>query len=533
MVHRTPTTVADIPQSRQEALRIRQALTIYLRSHLVFADEDTAPRNGHPQSHLSLCVSHDAVIDVKRPPSEVTGLRKEYLEALRANLASRREYQALCEKTSTFRQVPSRSTEGGSTAKSSLELQAYLRLLRDRRRHAKLQVFQHYLQGIKARNPTHVEDFDTRESRGEQLASLRDLDAGSSGSGSGGKREDCIEELVHKLERAVIRAQAQLNSEKKLLEELKALQTPVADAAPAVKLVALQRTRDELVYWVEEKLVSEGDGEEVPLQEIPAEEIEESTRLLEDQKVQVAEQYAAYVDARKRLLDAASRACQPITVASARSPDRAVEPEKLETLGEPVSLDPAGVLSFASEILLPTAKGQRALALQKSYLAGMLAKEKSTALRVLNRLSDESHLLPEYPLLARQPRFQHATAALRSRQAATPAETKPDEVVRLAEAWAFASEAAGTNEREYVEQKVTEGRETAEDAEQMLREVYGLLDQDLGETLRDDEGDEAPENDIWASEALSTRTQAKLTRRNKRPQGPWSGLDGRVGVGNP
>ncbi|KAG2412437.1 hypothetical protein HFD88_009994 [Aspergillus terreus] len=533
MVHRTPTTVADIPQSRQEALRIRQALTLYLRSHVVFADENTAPRNGHAQSHLSLCVPHDAVIDVKRPPSEVTGLRKEYLEALRANLAARREYQALCEKTGAVREVSSRSKEGGSAVKSSLELQAYLRLLRDRRRHAKLQVFQHYLQGIKARNSTHVEDFDTRESRGEQVASLRDLDAGGSGSGGGAKPEDCVEELMHKLERAVIRAQAQLNSEKKLLEEFKALQTPAADAAPALKLAALQRTRDELVHWVEEKLVSEGDGEEAPLQEIPAEEIEESTRLLEDQKVQVVEQYAAYVDARKRLLDAASRACQPITVAPARSPDRVVEPRKTETLGEPVSLDPAGVLSFTSDILLPMAKGQRALALQKSYLAGMLAKEKSTALRVLNRLSDESHLLPEYPLLARQPRFQHATAALRSRQTAAPAEMKPDEVVRLAEAWAFASEAARTNERQYVEQKVTEGRETAEDAEQVLQEVYGLLDQNLGEALQEDNGDGGLESDVWASEALSTRPQAKLGHRNKRPQGPWSGLDGRVGVGIP
>ncbi|KAL4888944.1 hypothetical protein BDV59DRAFT_187578 [Aspergillus ambiguus] len=518
----------DIPQSPQDALRIRQALTTYLRSHIVFADEDHDLRSPRIPSHLSLCVPHNAVVDVKRPPPELTGLRQEYLEALRANLSARRDYQSVCEKTSNAGRLSSGSGESSSAAKSSLELQAYLRLLRDRRRHAKLQVFQHYLQEIQARNPTHVEDFDTRESRGEPLVSPSDREDGVHGD-AGEKRENSVEELVHKLERAVIRAQAQLKSEKKLLDELKARQAPAGEeVTPAVKGAALQRTRDELVHWVEEKLVSEGDGEEPPLQDVPAEEIEESARLLEDQKVQVAEQYAAYVDARKRLLDAASRACQPITVAPARSPDRAVEPGKLET-DETVSLDPTGVLSFTSEILLPLSKSQRTLALQKSYLAGMLAKEKSATLRVLNRLSDESHLLPEYPLLARQPRFQHATSALRSRPNAIPTEpTEPDKVVRLAEAWAFASEAARTTEGEYVEQKATEGGETAEEAEHVLREVYRLINQDLEEALRDDAGNE-PEGDIWASEARSTRPVGKPVR-SRRSQGPWSGIDGRVGI---
>ncbi|KAF9886659.1 hypothetical protein FE257_011172 [Aspergillus nanangensis] len=532
MAQRQPTThstglSSHIPKPRQEALRIRQALTSYLQSQIIFADDGPDHRNHHAQSHLSLCVPHDAVVDVMRIPSEVTGLRREYLEALQANVTARREYQATCEQRPPKQLQGAGVGAGTQPIEPSLELQAYLRLLRDRRRHAKLQVFQHYLQEIKTRNTAPLDDFDAREIRGEQVTPPEDLEDGIQ---NGGKGQDRIEELLQNLERAVIRAKVQLNREKKLLEQLKAQLPHNADqVAPAMKLAALQRTRDELVHWVEEKLVSEGDHADGPMEEIPAEEVEESARLLEDQKAQIVERYAAYVDARKRLLDAASRACQPVTIPSTKPPDRTGDLAK-PVPSETTALDPAAVLSMTSEILLPLSKAQRALALQKTYLSGLLAKEKSTTLRMLNRLRDESHLLPEYPLLARQPRFKHAIAALSSRHVSNPAESskQTDEVISLAEAWAFASQAAGTAERDYVDQKVCEGSETAEDAEQVLREVYDLLNQDLEETLREDPGEGTEENDIWTSQVQPGRM--KSHRRDQRPPGPWSGLDGRVGI---
>ncbi|KAB8233320.1 uncharacterized protein BDW43DRAFT_276987 [Aspergillus alliaceus] len=508
--------LAPYIKTRQEALRIRQALTSYLRSQLTFADDDPDHPNSHAQSHLSLCVPQDAVIDVKPIPSELTGLRKEYLQALQANLNAKKEYRAVSERHI------SRVSQGGDTAgvgtravDPNTELKAYLRLLRDRRRHAKLQITEHYFEELKTRNSIKPEDFDNTGSRSKQFALPTDLKEGQNDSSSG----DEIESLLHNLERAVVRARSQLDREKSLLEELRAQHEtgngPGNDGVlPGVKVAALQQTRDALVQWVEEKLMSVGSNEEGLMQEIPPEEIEKSDHLLEIQKAQVAEQYAAYVDARKRLLDAASRACQPVGTISEQPASHPTKQSKA-TPEETSSLEPVELLSFVDDFLLPLSKCQRALALQKFYLAGILAKEKSTTLRMLNRLSDESHLLPEYPILAR-----HATI---------PTEpTKPDEVVALAEAWAFASEAAGMNEREYVKQTIEEGIETAQDAEKVLREVYDVLNQDLEEVLRD-QGKEG-RTDIWAHEAQSSKSRMRPGGNGKRAKGPWARLDGRIGV---
>ncbi|PLB48080.1 hypothetical protein P170DRAFT_410681 [Aspergillus steynii IBT 23096] len=511
--------LAPYIKSRQEALRIRQALTVHLRSHIVFAEDNPDHPDLHAQSHLSLCAPQDAVVDVKRIPSEFTGLRREYLQALKANIEAKKAYQSISEASQN---PPAETTPSDPTS----DLQAYLRLLRDRRKHAKLQVFQHYLHQLKTRDIPTPEEFESNENRSQHLLAAEELGEGQPNKSEAG---DGLEELVHKLERAVIRAKAQLDREKMLLEQLKAEQGMQGEIPPAAKFVALQRTRDELVQWVEEKLVSVGSGDDGPIREPPVEEIEESAVLLEEQKAQIAEQYGAYVEARKRLLDAASRACQPIANATPNPPERAVEPPQSPNEETP-SLDPVNVLSFANDILLPLSKSQRALATQKFYLAGLLSKEKTTTLRMLNRLRDESHLLPEYPILARQPRFKNAASALNSRHAAPPSEpTKTDELVALAEAWAFASEAAGTNEREYVEHKVEEGSEAAEDAQQVLREVYGIMKQDLDETLRECQ-DEEPEDDIWAQEAQTTRSRGRMTRSEGRPKGPWAGLNGRVGL---
>ncbi|KKK27087.1 hypothetical protein ARAM_000024 [Aspergillus rambellii] len=520
--------LAPYLKSRQEALRIRQVLTSYLRSHIAFVDNDASHPGCHAQSHVSLCVPDDTVVEIKRIPAELTGLRKAYLQALQANVTARKQQQLILEKTA--RASEGATGAGISAPNASLELQAYLKLVRERRRHAKLRVFQHYLQEFKERDPVRPEDFEDQEGRNQFTIPEEFADESPNGS----RVEGGIGELMHKLERAVIRAKTQLDRERKLYEELKSRNgsgggNRAEEVAPAVKIAVLQRTRDELVQWVEEKLVGGGTGEEAPVPDLPAEEIEESVRILEEQKGRIMEQYAAYTDSRKRLLDAASRACQPISTASTKPPSRTPDPG-ISTVEATLPIEPLEVLSFASDVLHPLAKSQRSLALQKFYLSALLAKEKSTTLRILHRLSDESHLLPEYPILARQPRFKHAAAALGSRPTANEGEsTKPDEIVRMAEAWSFASEAAGSAEKEYVEVKVAEGSDRTEEAQHLMERVYDTLNQDLEETL-EDEQENKPERDIWAYEAQSTRSRGRANRGEKRSKGPWTRLNGRVGL---
>jgi hypothetical protein len=527
-------TIPDIPpfakslapyiKTRPDALRIRQQLTAYLRSQTGLKEDELDHANGHAQSHLAFCVPQDAGVDVNRIPPEITGLKRQYLEALQANVAARKRYQAASEKATSARLRDNCKGEAPA-ADSDSEFQAYLRLLRGRQRHAKLQVFQHYLEELKSRDVAGPEHFENQTAPSQPLAPPEQVDERPS------EGED-VDGLVHKLEKVVIRAKSQLDKEKKLFEETKARHESDGihgDIPSPVKAKALQRTRDELVQWIEEKLVDMGGSDGDQTQESPPDELENLAELLQERKVQIATQYAAYVDARKRVLDAASKACQPVGAASAK-PQPPVTHHARTTPEQEPPLYPLDALVFASENLLPLSKTQNALALQKSYLSGMLGKEKTTALRMLNRLSDESHLLPEYPIPARQPRFKPTAAALHSRRASISGEpSKPDEVVSLAEAWAFASDAAGENEREYVKQKMAVGDETVQDAERTLQQVYGMLNQDLEEATRGTQRGEPENTGAWARHARSSSLQT--SRIAKPAKGPWSRLDGGVDAG--
>jgi hypothetical protein len=261
------------------------------------------------------------------------------------------------------------------------------------------------------------------------------------------------------------------------------------------------------------------------LQDIPQDDGHDSASLIEEGKGQIKEQYAAYIKARKSLLETVSVALQPnqrrhsgLFTFPAWGHEQSLAPSRSK-LGD--------LLLYTSEVLHPLTKVQRSLALQKSYLSGLLAKEKLTARRILDRLNSESHLLLEYPLLACQPRFKHIATAIGPRSC-QPSEHKADEIVSHAQAWAFASDAARMNEREYVEQKAGLGREMADSAHETLKEVYEILNQNLDEVIRDKD-EEHDTQDIWAVDLHLTRCQARQPRGESRVKGPWSGLKGILG----
>ncbi|PYH47593.1 uncharacterized protein BP01DRAFT_421876 [Aspergillus saccharolyticus JOP 1030-1] len=514
--------LAPYLKSREEAFRIRQALTAYVRSHIIFAENDPENPELYAKSHLTLSVPGEAVSGVERIPPEVTGLRREYLEALQANIAARREYQSAIEKQKACRSQRRQKAVEVPQCNPSRDLGEYINLLRERRRNAKLQVFQRYLQELKERNRRRAENFEDSVKRLELVVPPELLDDESQLSSNTGEN---VEELMHKLEKAVIRAKTQFDREKELLEELKAQRNLDEDSlpsniTPATKVLALQRTRDELVHWVEEKLVSAGSHEESGSRlDLAPEDLEESARLCEEQRAEVAQQYAEYIEARKAALDAASRACQPIAVPPVPPSTRptSIIPKK-DVAPAPRSLSPMEVLSYTETNLLPLSKGQRAVSLQKFYLSGLLEKEKTNTLRMLNRLRDESHLLPEFPI-PDQRRSNRAAAPASFRQVVNgPEALKKDEIIALAEAWAFASDEAGMNVHEYVEQKLAEGNETIQDARQALEAVCRTLNQDVEST--DGNGSEGSQT----TGVRMTRSRSKLERREVQPTGGWNDL---------
>ncbi|KAJ9361719.1 hypothetical protein C8Q69DRAFT_506088 [Paecilomyces variotii] len=522
--------LAPYLKSRQEAFRTRQILTLYLQSQIKFAEDGSSGGNQQSQPHISLC-NPQSVVSVDCVPADFSGLRKEYLEALRENVAARKEYNALVDDVTSRKLMKQTNVAADArlSKEPSAELQTYLALLRDRRRLKKLKVFEDHLARLDAPDAS---DLDRLYKSGYSSRGTDQLDGQMEGGTSGSKEmREGLGQLVYKLEKAVLRAKSQLDREKKLLQELQASRESLEarSASAGVKVAALQRIRDELVQWVEAKLVASGGEGNDYLPQFSQDEVDDMSKAIEERKEQIRDQYASYVESRRALLDSISVASQPLASPPAKSPLKSTT--EGSSTGEVVDMEVLDLLPYASEVLLPLSKTQKSLALQKTYLSGILAKEKSTARRMLDRLSDESHLLPEYPLLARQPRYKQAVTAISSRSAAeSPELAKPDEILSRAQAWAFASSAARTHERAYVEEKTDVGKEMAESAEQTLQEVYEIINQEYEE--EHDAGATPDEGDIWASEVRPTRSRTRQVRTEKRApgRGPWSGLNGRVGV---
>jgi hypothetical protein len=526
--------LAPYLKTRHEVLRIRQALTLYLRSHITFAGDGSTQSPDRDSPHLSLCVPADAATSVKRLPPDLTGVRKEYLKALQENIDAREEYNGLCNKVASREIVHEKGSDSIGVGLPSHDPQTYLRdylsTLRERRRHERLRLFDRSLQELSVYNEKKVDDAQAEHDHkrfGQENLNAFMID--SEPATDPGRN---VQELITPLERAVLRAKHDLDRERGLLKDLEAQRqsnnkNDDDHISSAARTVALQRTRDELVQWVEDKLAVSNTDENGEHESFSPSEMEQSSQLLEEHRAEIRERYASYVRARRSLLDALSLISQISCKDTSSEPDTVVK--SLVEQDSDGGVDWAALDSFgyASEVLLPGSKVQRSLALQRSFLSGLLAKERASMAHGLDRLSDESHLLPNYPILARHSKFKHITATARSR-ADQAGPSKEDEIVAKAQAWAFASEAARSNDADVIESRIESGSATVQDASETLQQVCTLLNQDniaVAENISEDDQDDS---DIWAAEVRSTRRGRPL-RNEKRSQGPWSYLNGRVG----
>lgn len=516
--------LAPYLRSCQDILRIRQALTLHLQSHIVSADGTDQNHVPNPASHLSLVVPSHANANVERIPSEVNGVRKEYLKALQENLAVKREYNDLFDRVTSRRAVDSKPVP--SSTSNQEVFNHYLELLRERRRYEKLQLFDIHLKEWAATSEPPTEQDSSHRLSLDGLVMERD--------GSTNGSSDDVQALISKLEKTVVRAKAKLAREQHLLKQLQDLQASTRSVSNnvAFNIRALQTTRDELVQWVEDKLAITGTEDDTTNQleydNSTTSSVETAQLAVAEYRTRIQEQYVAYVKARQSLLDTLPGLSQPSKSAANIPPARKASevPGTNENTEEWGSID---VFRNVSEHILAASKYQKSLALQRSYLVGMLAKEKSNLKHTMDRLSQESHLLPEYPILARQPKFRHITPPAPTGIRQDHKAGKADEVVERAQAWAFAAEAARSSEGDYIQQRIEHGAEMADTASEQLQHIYNILRQEQS-VSHEDKGDAAPqESDIWTAEIQPRKAKAK---RNEHTQtkGPWSALDGRVGI---
>lgn len=512
--------------SAEDELRIRRLLTLYLASLVTFADDRP--------SHFQLCHPETA-LEVKEIPEQVTGLRRQYLKEIQANIKARQKYQDFL----TLKKSERVSVPGiGENGKGARRLETHLKLLQMRKRHEEVRIMRHYLEALKETNPAKdgALDFRSGQVHGDELPPLASV-GGANGAGYQG---ESTKALTEKLERAVIRAKDQLEREKALLAEVKArhatdsLQDGVID--PKARVAALCAAKDELVRFLEEKMSCASlEDEDVPAR--VTEQCNEPRSSQEEVEEQIKAEYEAYVTARKRVLEAAANALytspepDPGTAAVSDKSTRAAE----NRARPPPATGQSAVstLPFISEQILPLVQNQKATTLQKSYTAKVVKTQRAKAVGSLERLADESHLLPAYPIMARQERYKNVAAALGGPGKLGQAMSEPgqgDELVRSAEAWTFAAEEAKKAEEDFVRERIKCGNEMLDGAKESLAVLDQLLGGDKEQSELD--GDDGGEADIWlkAAGADTQNARSRRMRPSQQEQGPWAGLNGRIGV---
>ncbi len=484
-------------KSRQETAHIRRILTSHLKSTI---DDN---RNDSLAPPIALVNRSTTLLP---SAAKTHGLQKEYLRALKANVKAQQEYSKL-----SARSKPLSSDQAPKTETASLD--QYLSLVHQKQKLERLRILQDHLQNLASKTPLVASFLDETPVNTSGLPRLPADVINSASHHAAASATVNLEDLAQDLEKDVLRAKVQLQTEKGLLEKAKADQkraqrrssnARIADSEQMLK--ALGRTRNELVDWIEEELGKAGDIEDDNTQAAPE---PKPDKPIEHDVEEVRAKYARYLQARKHLLEAANRPKLPplakLEIGSEESENGQASPE-IDTMTR-------FMVPYLTEFLA-VSREQKSLTQQRSHLATSLAKHNKETIQVLDRLGEESHLLATYPPDSAAGNGPAPTFAA---EMGVAVKGNPG-VNHKAKEWTHAAEAASLDTLESVYISVEDGKAALGEA----RKVLDSLDIMLGRTMDDEHQDEG---DIWMEQAESaSRPQTK-----KRID-IWTKIDGNLGA---
>lgn len=486
---------------REEAEHIRRILALHLRS---------CYENGPQTSPLALADS-DCTI---KSTSEARGLQREYLKALHANVKAQREYEAASQQARADRPT------GANSLSDTSRLEEHIANIKLRKKQERLQTLEKYLDVLSqkpAASPEFLQPEDIfRDAR--RLPEVPKTIVSSFTVDKSSTKFD-LKALVDRLEKAVLRSKLLLKREEQLLEQVKSRSTAspgkISDGA---KLSALNATRNELISWMETELGNASAAEDLYPHEGDGGRGEDKMgkEHIGEQLATIEQKYAQYVVARKTLVQTIGQIPGPSIKPLAMTKDVA-------QLQKPTPELYDHLLTPYVENLLAVAKEQKDSITQKSHLGSALAKQREDAGRALDRLAEESQLLPDH----------HVRAGRREGfggQARKPAL----EITKRVQPWVSAADAAKLATLEIVAEKTEDGQVALERSTKHLAEIDQLLGRNQrGESIEDD----STVDDIWLAETQTPRKAPKSHVRGKsgavkEPKDVWSTLDGSLGLIN-
>jgi hypothetical protein len=490
-------------KKRQEVIEIRRILALHLTTHI---SSDEARSIARPLSLLETSSGFETI------PHGFRGIQKEYLRCVRANINARTENAAIRREhhgahTGRENQDSISQRQGSSKDLNAAcpPIQSFLDLVTQRQKYDRLHIVQDYIDMLaekSAASPGHLDpkrvlkDVESLPKMPPEIMQVSNI---SQGSG----RTD-LKGLVDQLEKSVLRSKLLLKREQNFLVKLKA-ENDASSNSNGSRLEALGHTRNFLINWIEDELA--GAGENLP-ESAGNQDLHTSgskgKAYINAQLIAIRKQYARYTKARQSLVAVATDKLDTAVALSHKN--SVISPPKDERNG--LSAMSQVIHPYLEEMVTVTNE-QKAMIQQKSHLTITLAKQLKEASQGLNRMADESHLLPKHPLPTINSQHKGLGAAVSFGDEISGHE-KPD-TSRRAQTWVFAAEAAGNAAKGLISDRLEEGEVIIADAQQTLLELHNLL------------GNQNKITDLGRGLAASSK------RENGQSGNIWARLDGNLG----
>ncbi|KAH7137214.1 hypothetical protein B0J13DRAFT_559211 [Dactylonectria estremocensis] len=501
-------TLEPFIKPREQVNYIRRVLALHLGS---------CSHGGPLKQPVSLVnSSHDVAVG-----KELKGVQREYIEALRANVAARRQYADVAQAN------PPRPSSPKETQPSSLDfVEDRIALLKLQGKRERLCAVQKYLDLLIQKPAGSVEFLDPEDmfhSAGELPNVPREVVNSLVAQQTTTKPD--LKGQVAQLEKTVLRAKLLLRREEQLLRDARSGAHGIPDViSNGARLDALNATRNELITWIETEL-GKASGEEVDggLDGVSKnqDKLAADSAAITSQLKDIKEKYARYLAARRSLLSTMTERPGASRPPGLKAPDTTKQ-RNIEAEPTPSNY----LLTPYIETLLSLSRNQRSTITQKSYINTTLNNEVKEACQVFSHLAEESQLLPLHPTSESSRRRSGLGEILTSTdRAGFAGRVQP---------WVLAADSAKIATLEIVAEKVEGGQVALENSMKAIREINILLGQsevDEPETAKE----EPTEDDIWldtgAKNTTGTRKHTgKAKGAEKGPKDAWSILHGNLGL---
>ncbi|RCI07826.1 hypothetical protein L249_5771 [Ophiocordyceps polyrhachis-furcata BCC 54312] len=405
--------------------------------------------------------------------NELKGVYREYVEALQANSAARRDFEAELDAARHDYDDDSRTE---SISHDSDLLDSHLALMKLRQKQDCLSTIQRALKRL-SEKAAFMQDLLDSEQVKQAAPALPEVPRSvvDDIAAEQSTIQPDLPSRIHQVDKALLRARLLLKKEKRLLSESRArLRDSNEPFGNDAKLEALSATRGELIAWIEAELskASAQDPEGLTVDSERRRQPANRQTVITAQLKAISQKYATYVAARREVLELACTRWQP-----SMSPPQQRTAQSTQLDVHPTPVD--HLLTPHVEALLSIARQQKSMVAHKSHSSSTMNKQTKAVCQALDRLAEESQLLPSHPMKGPLPQIAGVSNDVFG-------SSGQPQVATRAMPWVVAADSAKISTLEAVAEAIEGGQVALEGCMRSLQDIDHLLSRGLQDKKHSD-----------------------------------------------